>query len=363
MQFTIRDYIREISSYYGEKDVYQNFGSNCDEYTLIKEFEMPVIQQMPISIIQTLLASNSYIRATEETSFKIHKGYPSPRSLYPLQLFFSLGEGIFLKNNEVDTTQNYFKNENVIIEPGSLILEVENKYPEYYSHIRKTLSTLEMGHLLYNILYIANLLGINYSLNIAENRILLINPQSITTTDNINYSRLEKFNQSCQLRSSGPYRFRILNTSINYNGSPQKLTRNLNNICTNMYRFFQLESENSIQALVYHNDGSGKFVCENQSYSDLSYQKVNKIYPHINFYGVSFFVFFLLDHTVFTDENITGHLLMLGYLAQFVCLQFLGEDKFCRPIKSFDMNTVESILGIDGAQYTSYYLLVAGKVD
>lgn len=88
MQFTIKDYIREISSYYGEKDVYQNFGSNCDEYILLKEIEIPVMQQMPTSIIHNLLSSNSYIRATGETSFKIHKGYPSPRSLYPLQLFF-----------------------------------------------------------------------------------------------------------------------------------------------------------------------------------------------------------------------------------------------------------------------------------
>lgn len=363
MQFTIKDYIREISSYYGEKDVYQNFGSNCDEYILLKEIEIPVMQQMPTSIIHNLLSSNSYIRATGETSFKIHKGYPSPRSLYPLQLFFSLGEGIFLKNNEVDTDQHYFKNENLIMEPGSLVLEVENKYPEYYSHIRKTLSTLEMGHLLYNILYIASVLGINYTLNIAENRILLIHSKKTPITDDIDYIRLEKFNQSCQLRNSGPYRFRILNTSINHNIYPQQLTRNLNNICTNMYRFFQLDLKNSIQALVYYNDGSGKFICENQSYSDLSYQKVNKIYPHINFYGVPFFVFFLLDHTVLTDENITGHLLMLGYLAQFVCLQFLGENKFCRPIKSFDMNTVESTLGIDGTQYTSYYLLIAGEVD
>lgn len=363
MKFTIKDYIKEISSYYGKKDVSQNFGSNCDEYTLLKDMEMPVTNQIPLSIIHTLFSANSYIRATGETSFKIHKGYPSPRSLYPLQLFLSVGEGIFLKNNEVDADQNYFKNENLIVAPGSLVLEVENKYPEYYSHIRKTLSTLEIGHLLYNILYIANLLGMDYTLNIAENRIILIHSKNTYIDDDIYYNKLQKFNQSCQLRSSGPYRFRILNTSINYNNHPKYLTQNLNEICINMYDFFGIEFKNSIQALVYYNDGSGNFICENQSYSDLSYQKVNKIYPHINFYGVSFFVFFLLDHTLLTDENLTGYLLILGYLAQFVCLQYVGENKFCRPIKSFDMNTVENILGINGTQYTSYYLLVAGELD
>lgn len=357
MKYTVRDFLGEISANYGVEAMEQELHSNLNGYQPV--YEAPLELSPGIKRLLPFLDLNDYVRVDKDTYYKVHKGYPSPRSLYPVKLFLSLGDQSFVSKHDLEQKWEFFRNPDLCIPAGDLLLEFDEKYPAYYMHIKKTLLLLETGHFLYNILFLSQKMGIRYSLKDSPNRIHLALEQDEGRT--IDNSVLTSFKECYTRRNSGPYLNPITTPYFELLGDVSQFNALLEVDIQGMNDHFGLEGQ-EIQAIAYYNLGDGRFASTaNEKASLISYQTMNKIYPHINFYGVSFFTFFLLEHRRLRTHQTTDYLLALGYLAQSICLKYSRLDQFCRPIKSFNIDHVEKIFSIDNSRYTPFYFLIAGS--
>lgn len=358
MNYTTRDYIGEIASYNGALDIKQTFRSTISDYEKIEDLDGDHTDL--IDRFKYLLDLNDYVRVESKSIYKLHKGYPSPRSLYPLKLFLSLGNRLFVSKNDVNNQIEYFRNNNYNAAVLSLAIEFRDLYPDYYSHNKKSLLLLEMGHFLCNILLLSEIMGITYVYTKSSNRIQLdLIEDELWKIDNMT---VDRFVKTYTNRNSGLYSHGITDTQNVCFQDHHNLLSTIQQSVRDINDFFGFKYKEGIKILVYHNTGYGQFISsDNESVDPISYRKMNEIYPYVNFYGVSFCVFFLLDNRAISDDNLTEYLLSLGYLSQILCLDYSNKTQYCRPLKSFNIEKIERLSNINSSLYTPFYYLIAAN--
>ncbi|GAA0362295.1 hypothetical protein [Bacillus horti] len=357
--YTKKDFLGELASNYGVRSIQQQLHSNLNDYQSVTA-EIPTsLSNSELERFELLLQLNDFNRVEQDTHYKTHKGYPSPRSLYPIKLFIALGDQYFISKHPTDHRLEYFRNNVLHATKGDILIEFEDKYPVYYLHIKKTLLLLEAGHLLYNVLYVGEQLGLTYKLHCTQQQIHL--ELIDMAMDSTNFKDISSFMETAAIRNSGPYLHSITYPYPKYLTNPDEFNSRLEQVIRDTAKFFQFEDKHSIQALTYYNVGEGDFVCSTDKQQPISYQSLNKIYPFVNSYGVSFVTFLLLDHRCLTDKNASDYLLALGFIAQFLCLQHSDKEQFCRPIKSFNIDEVEELFGLDSSSYTPFYFTLSGS--
>ncbi|WP_223068534.1 hypothetical protein [Paenibacillus caui] len=357
--YTIRDYIGELSTNYGLPDEKQCLKSG------LMNFQPDDCQQFKEEnyheLYQLILSLNDYIRVNLKTHYKLHKSYPSPRSLYPVKVFISLGDHKYLTKDDISGEYLVYRNSKLKTSEGDIAIDFEDKYPEYYNHIKKSLFLLEIGHLLYNITTLALYGGFVYKLESNGHNLLLRLEEK--NSGLINSSKFDAFMESCLLRNSGPYQYRITQTGIKAVNFDE-LNDFIEHRISELGVLFHPEIRSGVSAVCGVNDGMGNFHYRTTSDTGtVDYKQLNQIYPYINFYGVSFYVFFYLNHTNLSDDHLTPLILALGYLTQSICLKYASRERYCRPIKSFNIDEVEKLMKVDSASYTPYYLVISGGFE
>jgi hypothetical protein len=356
MQYTQKDFLAEMTHYYGKSTRQQQLASTVKPTFLSCTSEEPMIGEKQ----KYLLRLNEICRVEKDTPYKVHKGYPSPRSLYPIKLFMALGEEHLLSIQAIYGRYEYYHDPEVSLKKGDLLLLYTDIYPEYYQYIKKTLLILETGHLLYNIFQVASLLGLRYALRTEKERVIL-EWQKESLDQATNVPMIEAFLQRCQVRNSGPYRHLITVTQAPVMGNITDFDQLLEQALTELSDHFAFPLHpGRIRVITLFNDGGGNFYSSHPDLQDIEYQQLNTIYPHINFYGVRFFTVFLLANEVFTSDQAALYLLSLGYLAQAISIKYANRQHYCRPIKSYHLDRIETFLGIDSGAYTAFYCLVSG---
>lgn len=356
MQYTQKDFLAEMTHYYGKSTRQQQLPHTVKPTLLSHTLEEPMIGEKQ----KYLLRLNEICRVEKDTPYKVHKGYPSPRSLYPIKLFIALGEGRILSNHAICGGYEYYHYPEAPLKKGDLLLLYTDIYPEYYQYIKKTLLILETGHFLYNIFQVASLLDLRYVLRTEKERVIL-ELQNESLDQVMNVPLIEAFLQRCKIRNSGPYRHLITVTKSpimeNITEFDQLLEQKLSELSDHFA--FPLHPC-QIRVITLFNDGGGNFYSSHSDLQDIEYQRLNMIYPHINFYGVRFFTVFLLANEVFTSDQAVLYLLSLGYLAQAVSIKYANREHYCRPIKSYHLDRIETLMGVDSEAYTVFYCLISG---
>ncbi|MCM3617906.1 hypothetical protein M3936_09970 [Sutcliffiella horikoshii] len=351
MNYTSNDFFQELAFNSLLNDGEQMLERQMDDYVLVDD---DVVCDDPVQSIMTGL--NDYNRIEKDTHFKVHKGYPSPRSLYPIRLFVVTKNGSFLTKNDQTKKFELYENAAREGEEGDILLEYGKVYPAYYKSIKKSLLLLEAGHLIYNIHHVAKSCEARYQV-VEKNGYLLLKKAKSPNQD-IQQAKLEKFYHLSSIRNSGPYLHPItayhliplLDNALDF----QKLTEQLISL------FMQPLKKNAIRLIKLQNDGDGLFHIPHKE-PKVDYKKLNSIYPYINFKGVSGMYVFTLDNLVFSEEeNITPYILAIGFLAQFYCMLYASEQNYCRPVKSYNIGDFEHLLGINGSHTTIMYSLIIG---
>ncbi|MGM7680626.1 hypothetical protein ACSVDA_00600 [Cytobacillus sp. Hm23] len=359
MNYTAKDYLSEMAHYCGleDKRIEQNIISRTDEYHRNKQWSEEEIDQF----LKAMLRMNDFVRVEMNTTYKLHKGYPSPRSIYPLQLFISIGNGQFVMKDDCEEKYECFHNPQFKANKGDIIIEFIDKYPNNYKNIKKTLLILEAGHLLYNILTIAKLFNRKYKLNQIDNRIQL---QFLESNElNIDVEKIEQFNNACKERNSGPFLFPITTVNPYLLENPFSMKADIDDALSNLEHFFSMNQlKEQIEVVYYYNQGNGQFSSLSSDGPKINYVELNEIYPYINFFGATSFVIFLIKNDAFKLPNAINYLLTLGYLNQLIAVNQASKYQYSRPIKSYDMEALEKLAQIDMSIYTPYYCLISGIV-
>lgn len=361
MKYSTKDYLGELCHYYGASNLKQQLNTTIDEYTLIgHEQDSQNIEER----FQFLLELNDYNRVGHNTHFKLHKGYPSPRSLYPLKLFLCLGEHHYLSKDDIENVYEYYNHSLIKSNKGDLHISFRDIYLENYQYIKKTLLLLEIGHLLFNVIYTANVLGLYYKPHVKDDDIYLelIDEERL---NEVNRSVLNIFKQKSMNRNSGKYLIPITEPELFVLDRLEEYNQLLELELSRIEVFFgNYKLKKHIRVITYVNNGQGSFnssKSEEEEEITIGYKELNKIYPYVNFIGVTFFAVFLLENEVFKYENAIEFILSLGYLSQSISIQYSNQDQFCRPIKSFNMNDLETLFSIDNTKYTAFYCLLSGS--
>ncbi|MGE7752876.1 hypothetical protein [Lysinibacillus fusiformis] len=354
MKFTKEDLIYELEYNFKGSSKEQEINNNLSKYKFLKYVsEAELVESQ---FYKEILRLNEIIRFEKNTSFKIHKSYPSPRSLYPIKIMISIDKGLFLSKNNVSEFYElyFFENKNISI--GDILLEFEDIYLDTYGSIKKSLLLLEAGHLLFNILYLANHFGKTYINNSDHDGLLHLSLKS--ETNNLNDGEmLSHFKQSYYLRNSGPYNYPLTRTKISYllNHKPDNRFNFLNISsffeCSNLVEYICVD--------VYVNQGKGLFKSVKGA-NIIDYKSLNNLYSYINFWGVSLFTVFSIHIDAFMDDA-KNFLLTLGYLSQSESISLSSLNRFSRPIKSFKIDTMEQLLKHHNNSFIPYYALITGE--
>ncbi|GGE59009.1 hypothetical protein [Priestia taiwanensis] len=354
--YYLRDFMGELSRNYEYPMIKQELPYFLSTYSKVKEIETGG----ELSQYERLILSlNDYVRVEQYTHYKVHKGYPSPRSIYPLKLFLVTYDENHVSKNDRNGQYEFYRNNCLDVSIGDIIIGFEDSYPQHYEYIKKSLLLLEMGHLLYNILFIAKEYGKRYTYRVLPNLGILLHAED-NTDNEYDEKNIEAFLQSCQERNSGPYLYPLTPFKNERAASAEIDEKMVYDLIFNFFSISEIRQAVSIQ--FYHNNGEGIYRKED-GHEDIHYRQLNELYPYINFYGTSHFVIISLNHDVFRQGDSTPYLLMVGMIAQHICLRYSSKERYCRPIKSFRIEEVEKVFSMNGTNQTPYYCLIAGDIE
>jgi hypothetical protein len=99
------DFIYELEFNYKGSSEEQLLISNFDKFKFRKSFSNNefnhLAERMDREFIRDILQLNDVIRVEKNSYFKIHKSYPSPRSLYPIKILVSIGSSFYVTKNDI----------------------------------------------------------------------------------------------------------------------------------------------------------------------------------------------------------------------------------------------------------------------
>lgn len=361
MEFSKLDFIYELEFNYKGSSKEQLLISNFDKFKFIKSLSNNEFnnftKRADREFIREILQLNDVIRVEKKSHFKIHKSYPSPRSLYPIKILVSIGSSFYVTKNDIQDVYELYSCEDFNVQSGDIVLEFNDKYLEDYKSIKKSLLLLEMGHLLFNLLYIIKVYGKKY-MNGSGN-FGLLHLKLISSSNQLDKRSLNRFKEKYYYRNSGPYNHPITNTNVSF---IEDELPNYSHSIDDISSFFKDDKMSSnIRVDTYVNQGSGVFISINDD-NIINYRTLNLIYPYINFWGVSMFTIFSLHKIVFLNKA-NKYLAALGYLSQNTSLVLSkNPSRYNRPIKSFKIKTLEKLINYGADCWIPYYALITGEI-
>jgi len=320
------------------------------------ESEKDYIDSFESDIIREILKVDNFIRIDERNKYILHKSYPSPRAIYPLELVI-FTNGKFISMNKYSNKMFYKKNilygHSAQYKEMDIVINIRdfNIYPGSYNKIKKSLLLLEIGHLIYNIILKTKSLGLNY-------KVSQINEDNIVMEV---ISQKEKLSHEVELEVS------ILNkVFINRSSGPQiplisykncSKDRILNQFEYSTFKGIIPIIENKILILNFKKE-KDYFTVNNIK---IHYTELNNILSTINFKLIDE-LFIFLYHENFIKLNLTSQIIDIGSSCQEKILLSTINGYFSRPMKSFDMAKTELLVRKIGIRnFIPHYFLVNFK--
>ena len=345
MIYTKSNFTNEIARNAGYTELSQEMNSIQSMLHFVKEEP-----KAPNYFIETMLKLVEFNRISPDNPYKLHKSYPSPRSIYSAKFFVKFG-GLFVSKNEWTGCYEYYQYEQNQGNNWDILITFWRSYPNHYRFIQKTLYLLEVGHLLYNVIYFANLFNISYELDIQEGAIRLRaqnKPYVGFNIDKVSDMFLERTEQ----RSSGTYQHGV--SSFNKLNKQAELPSK-SVIQQFLGKAFEKEITQLISFEHFAKNNRGRFITDRGF--EIGYESMNRIYPHVNFRGVELFSTFLIDHMAYQkgDQTLTKCILAVGFVAQYFLLWAADNAMFGRPIKSFSIHEFERLSQVESQKNTLFY--------
>lgn len=355
MMYTIDDLVSEYTSIYCNKQREQKFEKLNFELIHNASFTLDLW-------VKDILSLNRVLRVESDSLYKVHKSYPSPRSLYPIQIFVCIEEKTYVSTDPFHEKYIYYSNNSRKDQIGDILLNINDIYLINYISLKKTLALLECGHLLYNIAYIALKYGISYKIIDHESKCVKLQylNQKICT----DYMKLVERDKSLFMnkvyhRSSGPFNRPFTTFKSHFK---KDLIGPQENIFNYLINLMDLNEVSLITQLrVFTNNGNGIFS-EISGNRILKYNHINELYPYINFFGVDQLVILMIDDTRLKSINLEKLLLYSGMLAQNICIANSDQNYYNRPVKSLDFFKLKQLLHIEKDVWTPFYCIISGSI-
>ncbi|KGA96622.1 hypothetical protein AJ85_21650 [Alkalihalobacillus alcalophilus ATCC 27647 = CGMCC 1.3604] len=341
MILTKNDLLKDISFNYNKFIGTQDLISTMNDYTLLGEINSSDISDF----YKEVLKLNDYLKVTGNTKYKLHKSYPSPRSIYPFSIFLAI-DGVYIKKDEFSDKYLVYKGINE--KSDSIVIEFSDKYPEFYKSIKKTLLLLELGHLLYNIGVISQAYGVSWEVDFNSSNLVLKLKSNNVLKKHLN---LNDFYRKIDLRSSGPFTNVYLGNKIETKHINYSLEDSLS-IIKNIYGIHNIF--NFIDMHIYINENSTEYKSK-KSGNSISYQKLNQIYPYLNFRNNDAFIIFTIKNNYIVEEKLSFLYSGIGIISQNIILNNCCNNKFTRPIKSINLPLIDEILCLDPSKETPVF--------
>lgn len=329
---------------------YLSVGTSYQEESINNEYENQVLK------LNTVLRVDSYLR----TPYSIHMSYPSARSLYTIRLYMC-------KEESLVTMDLWGKGQGIkmleearrMLKPqkGDIIIELLPFTDKHYPCLYKTLQNLEVGHLLYNIGFLAEQYEKKYKVDNTFENILVLRQQEKGRAFAKDADRVDDFWRRAKMRSSGKYYGGIINFDLDYTTwcyTPQngELMANIE---------FEEEVRDYVETLLFVNDGK-KFISEKYGL-ECSYAQLMQEYHYVNFRTQSQIVLFIVKLPEDKRENYAGLIQYMGMLAQNICIENSCNLVYNRPIKQVRLPFWQPILEkserLQG--YVPFYGVITGK--
>ncbi|KOO51837.1 hypothetical protein [Viridibacillus arvi] len=350
--YDIKDYFVEMEAYLNLKYYY----SQAHEFQTYKRLQISNIAKewyCKEGIIKEILKLNSYIKINKYNKYILHKSYPSPRAIYPLNVQIYSGGYYF---NIDDLSGEIFKqivyqnNSKVYYNEMDIIISLKdyNKYPEYYDKIKKSLLLLEVGHLIYNIILKTKVMGVFYELSeIEEDKVILRKSTNILKEDLKKSEEMKILDKLFLNRTSGPQRPSLFLKSsfINNSFSKEECVYVKNSL---------LGIENEIITIKLTRSGDSFFY----NTVKFHYTEINSLNYTVNFKYVNELYIFLFNKK-FLNADLSSQIINIGSICQEKILMGTAEGYNSRPLKSFNMiETEKFVKGLGFIEYIPHYFLV-----
>ncbi|MGT2965386.1 hypothetical protein [Streptococcus acidominimus] len=297
----------------------------------------------------------------EESPYGFHKSYPSARSFYLQKAYFCIGNHCFVTIDSLTGKFLVFQNTQINSQSGQLIIVSDRMPNGFYSAIRNSLVLLEIGHILYNVDYISMCFE-NDIKNVTINKdyIQIDFSKCSEDLDLTDCSReISFFKTKLKLRTSGPYYRKLRNLSCNYKDGIYDIRTE---ISIQYKKLFGKEyTDDSIKILTLKNDGD-KFISQNNLY--LPYHILNSEYNYVDFRYSSQYTLFLIKLHVNEPLEISRLVLLIGYIAQEICVENSNSSRYNRPVKQvLSDEKWEHYLKTSFPNYLQFYAVISGNIS
>lgn len=330
MKYTLSDYICDYLYITDGKTFTQPYQS---EDNLNWKF-ISIITQVN-KFYETLLFCDKIIRIAPYTysPYKVHKSYPSARSLYPLKLWVCLSKGYFITNDDKSGKYALFYNDDLTyLSPGTVLITNDEINLPIYKSIHKSLEYLEMGHLLYNLFEVYKIFGNSFIIDNSPVNFTALILKEEKDTFKVDFNSVRKkilqFKEKARYRNSGSYYSRINNLDSHRDKNFFKVELDLQE---HYMSLFNKKEKCPLIVTYFSNDNNGYFVSDEIK---IPYHKLNKEYNFINFRTCSQFTLISLKKDFFVGKrNFIDEIQYIGFVAQIICLNNSLPNFYNRPVK------------------------------
>lgn len=311
------------------------------------------------SFYEEILFCNKVLRVSDssDTPYKLHKSYPSARSFYPLKIWISLGEGLFITNEDLKDKFYVYFNKNLInTKRNSIIISNESIHYDKYKPIHKTLENLEIGHLLYNLISVCEMYENTYTIdNTDENITKLIAHGEIKDTL-IDVEAKKTFDEKSMLRNSGSYFKKIMNLDFHKIQTFYEISIDLEKYYN---KYFSKSFE---QPLVIDYFFNNKYDGFDSRLTNIPYYKLNREYDFIDFSTCSQYTLISLKSNFQQNKvNLANDIQFIGFVAQDICLKNSYYKFYNRPVKQVvPLTWKNEYLGQEALGTIPFYGVISG---
>lgn len=354
MYYNFKDYVSDY--------IYTTTGDSLGQNYQSKDLKWHYIKKIKKvnPFFELILFCDKIIRvsSSKKTPYKIHKSYPSARSFYPLKLWLSVGEGYFITNDNISGDYSlYYSNKFKL--PKNTVLITNNEINlSNYKPIHKTLESLEIGHLIYNLFEVYNIFGHSFTVdNTSTNYTTIILKEQKNILNNKNRcQKIHAFKEKAYLRNSGNYLKKINNFDLNSVEKKFEINLNLREIYSSLYN---TKESHSIIITHFFNDVNGSF---SNSKVKIPYYKLNKEYGFINFRTCSQYTLISLETDFYMNKtNYINDIQFIGFIAQNICLNNSSLNFYNRPVKQVSINSWNNdFLKEQEKKYLPMYGVISG---
>lgn len=358
MRYTNQDFIADVSFCFRNKD-----------YGIQNPFKSIYMQKLNSHIElnpyeNEILKLNQIIRvdSVNRTPYILHMSYPSARSIYKIKMYIVKEDKLCSTDIWGNPITYQIPKEWISDLSGadnSIIIQALPLDEERYVNIQKTLQILEVGHLLYNVTYIASLYGYTISFdNKCPEELVMIKLKQNKKIDDLNKIdlSLKEFWEKAYLRTSGKYYGGLMDFS-NAQDSKYLLENHLSHHIT-----LQRDMWKYIKILRFVNNNNGEYSCIEENIS-VSYEDLSKEYSYVNFRTATQITLYFISKDALFQENIADLIQYIGFLAQDTCINNAKANVYNRPVKQVMHLFWNPILKTNNtiSNYIPFYGVLTGK--